>query len=332
MDPLQKRALGKTDIELTRLGLGGTGVGSLYARQDDAGGAATVRRAFELGLRYFDTAPFYGHGSSERRFGAVLSTLPRADFVLSTKVGRLLVPAADDAERPPHFKDEEPFRARFDYSRDAVLRSLEESRARLGIDTFDILYIHDCQDHVREALDGAYPVLDEMRARGEVRAIGAGLNHADVCLELARNADFDCFLLANRYTLLEQSPLDDLLPLCEARGIGIVAGGPFNSGILATGPVAGATYNYRPAAPEALERVRAIESVCAAFDVPLAAAALQFPLAHPAVSSVICGARSAEEIAANAELVRTAVPAECWRELKGAGLIREDAPTPAAPD
>ncbi|MDX1435114.1 MAG: aldo/keto reductase, partial [Gammaproteobacteria bacterium] len=176
------------------------------------------------------------------------------------------------------------------------------------------------------------PVLDEIRARGEVRAIGAWLNHADVCLELARNADFDCFLLANRYTLLEQSPLDDLLPLCEARGIGIVAGGPFNSGILATGPVAGATYNYRPAAPEALERVRAIESVCAAFDVPLAAAALQFPLAHPAVSSVICGARSAEEIAANAELVRTAVPAECWRELKGAGLIREDAPTPAAPD
>lgn len=328
MDPLATRALGRTSLRLTRLGLGGTAVGSLYETQDDPGGQATVRAAWEAGLRYFDTAPFYGHGSSERRFGAVLCELPRADFVISTKVGRALIPAGDDAERPPHFKDEEPFRARFDYSRDAVLRSLDESRERLGIDTFDILYIHDCQEHVREALDSAYPVLDEMRSRGEVRAIGAGLNFADVCLELARNADFDCFLLANRYTLLEQAPLDDLLPLCVERGIGIVAGGPFNSGILATGAVAGATYNYRPAPSEILERVRAIDAVCRKFDVPLAAAALQFPLGHPAVSSVICGARGAEQIAGNVELMRTPVPPALWDALVRARLLREDAPTP----
>lgn len=328
MDPLKRRVLGSTGLELTQLGLGGTSVGSLYGPVDDETATATVRRAYELGVRYFDTAPYYGHGSSERRFGAALAQRPRGSYVLSTKVGRLLVADATGETKPPHFRDSEPFRAEFDFSRDGVLRSIDASRARLGIETFDILYVHDCQDQVEAALEGALPALAELRARGEIAAVGAGLNVVDTCLALARDADLDCLLLANRYTLLEQGPLDALFPLCQERGIGIVIGGPFNSGILATGPVEGARYDYRPAPAEVVERVRLIEAVCAEHGVALPAAALQFPLAHPLVASVVCGARTEEEVMANVALMAAPIPAAFWEALKAKGLLREDAPTP----
>ena len=327
MDPLQRRPLGRTGLEVTALGLGGTGVGGIFTRNDDDTGRATVARAWDLGIRYFDTAPYYGHGASERRYGAVLADRPRAEFVLSTKVGRMLVPG-DDSAKPAHWQDGEPFRAVFDYSPQAVARSLAMSRERLGIERPDLLYVHDAHDHVDEALAGAEPALRAMRDAGEVDGFGAGINWVEPCVRLARGGDFDCFLIAGRYTLLDQSASDELFAICEARGLGIVIGGAFNSGILATGAVPGAHYDYKPARDDVLARVRRIEAVCAAHQVPLPAAALQFPLAHPVVCSVLVGARSPREIEANVAHVRHPIPAAFWDALKADGLLPADVPVP----
>lgn len=329
MDPRARRAFGRSAVELSVLGLGGTGVGGIFERNDERTAQATVQRAWDLGIRYFDTAPYYGHGASERRFGAVLRDKPRADYVLSTKVGRMLVPG-DDTLKPMHWKDGEPWRAVFDYSPEAVRRSLAMSRERLGIDRFDIVYVHDAHDHVADALAGAEPELAGLRGAGEVRAFGAGINWVAPCLELARGGDFDGFLIAGRYTLLDQSAADELFPLCAQRNLGIVIGGAFNSGILATGAVPGAHFHYQPASAEILAQVRRIEAVCAAHGVPLPAAALQFPLAHPVVSSVVVGARSPHEIEVNAQHLAYPIPGAFWDALKSAGLIPAAAPVPEA--
>ena len=328
IDAFGKRRLGRTDLHLTQLGLGCASVGSMYGFVGEEEGMATVRDSYHLGVRYFDVAPLYGYGSAERRVGAGLGDVPRDSFVLSTKVGRLLVPDESGAGKLKHFHDCEPYRAVFDFSRDGVLRSVEESLKRLQVDSIDILFIHDPQWAVGEALDHAYPALDQLRSEGVVKAIGAGIDFSEVCRMLALFADFDCFLLASRYTLLEQTALVDFLPLCEKRNIGVVLGGVFNTGILATGAMEGAYYDHRPAPPDIVTRVQAIQRVCDAHGIPIAAAALQFPLGHPVVASVIPGASKARRIVANAKLMEISIPQSFWSDLKAEGLMLEWAPIP----
>lgn len=337
MTRIARRRLGRTSLEVTEIGFGGTAIGNIYAAVSEAEAEGAVRAAWEAEIRYFDTAPLYGHGLSEHRLGDVLRGIARDRFVLSTKVGRLLVPARAEPVEGGIFEAVLPFAGRLDYSYDGAMRSVEDSLQRLGLNRVDILFIHDLDRRhhgddfarrFREAMDGAYRALERLREDGAVSAIGAGVNEWQPCRDFARAGDFDCFLLAGRYTLLEQGAIEEFLPLAAERGISLVIGGPFNSGILATGPVAGAMYDYAPAPPAILERVRRIEAVCRRHDVPLAAAALQFPLAHPAVASVIPGGRSAHEVKANLALFAQPIPAELWRELKDEGLLRRDAPTP----
>ena len=328
MDPFEKRELGRTGIALTRLGLGGTAVGGLFRENTDEQGAAAVTAAYDLGIRYFDTAPFYGAGASERRFGLGLRDKDRSSYVLSSKAGRLLHPSAPGEGRPPNFELSEPYRAEFDFSGDAIRRSMEDSLERMGLDRIDILYVHDPQGHWQQALDESYPAMDRLRSEGTVRAIGAGVNFSEICYLLLRSADFDCFLLAGRYSLMEQHPLAEFFPLCERKGTCIVIGGPYSSGILATGPVDGAMYQYRPAPPDVRDQVVRIEAVCRAHDVPMAAAALQFPLHHPVVASVIPGGRTSEEVQRNIELMRVEIPPALWAALKDEGLLHKDAPVP----
>lgn len=324
---------------LTELGFGGAPLGNLFTPVLEAAAHRAVKVAVEASVGYFDTAPLYGHGLSERRLGAALHASPRETFVLSTKVGRLLRPCAPDAVEGGAYVDLPSFRPVFDYSYDGVLRSVETSLARLRLERIDILFIHDIDvfthgpalqpERYREALAGAYPALDRLRREGAVRAIGVGVNDWQVCERCVEDADFDCFLLAGRYSLLDQRALDTFLPLCAKRGIGVVIGGPFNSGILATGAVPGATYDYRPAPAAIQARTRALERVCRVHRTPLAAAALQFPLFHPAVASVIAGMRSAEEVERNLALLHHPIPEGLWRDLKAEGLVHLGAPTPA---
>jgi D-threo-aldose 1-dehydrogenase len=288
--------------------------------------SATVRRALELGIRLFDTAPLYGLGASERRLGTVLSGQPRERFVVSTKVGRLLRPSQGRVDE--FFKDAPHLEPYFDFSRDAVLRSLEESRKRLGLERIDIALIHDPDDHYRQAIEEAYPTLADLRAQGVIRAIGAGMNQWRMPARFAREGDFDCFLLAGRYTLLEHEPLREFLPLCRKKGIAVIVGGPYNSGILASDLGPGVKYNYAAAPEEVLSRARRLKAVCDRHGVPLKAAALQFVLAHPAVASAIPGARSAAEVEDNVRMVRLPIPSEVWRDMKDEGLIPREAPVP----
>lgn len=337
MTTIAKRRLGRNALEVTEIGFGGTGIGNIYAAVSDREAERAVRAAYRAGIRYFDTAPLYGHGLSERRLGNVLRHMSRDRFVLSTKIGRRLVPARPDRVQAGIFEGALPFAGVYDYSYDGAIRSVEDSLQRLGLNRVDILLIHDVdrRNHgddypmrLRQAADGATRALERLRREGTVTAIGVGVNEWEPCRDLESAADFDCFLLAGRYSLLEQEPLDGFMSLCEARGISLIIGGPFNSGILATGPVAGAMYNYAPAPPAIVDRVARIDSVCRRHDVPLAAAALQFPLAHPAVASVIPGGRSKHEVAANISLMSRSIPAELWAELKAERLLRQDAPTP----
>jgi D-threo-aldose 1-dehydrogenase len=293
---------------------------------------AVVDAAWDAGIRLFDSAPLYGMGLAEQRLGRALRTRPRDEFVLATKVGRLLRehPSADDdvdaATR--HLFIDTPARVPvFDYSRDGVRRSLEESLDRLGLDRIDIVHIHDADNHEQQALDEAFPALDELRGEGVIAAIGAGMNQTEMLARFARRADFDVFLLAGRYTLLDQSALDELFPACLAEGVAVIAGGVFNSGILAR-PDAGATYDYAPAPPELRARARRLEMTCARHGVPLAAAAVQFPLAHPAVVTALVGVRTPTELEADVALARHPIPAALWDELRAEGLLRAEAPTP----
>ncbi len=321
------------------MGLGGAPLGNLFAELTETDAHDTITRAWQEGIRLFDTAPFYGHGDSERRMGEVLREYGRDGFVMSTKVGRLLEPCAPDEVDGGEFAKTMPFRPVIDYSYDGVMRSFEDSLQRMALPRIDILFVHDldvwthgdeakCDAHARDFMAGGYKALVKLRDQGVIEAIGAGLNEWQACERLARQGDFDCFLLAGRYTLLEQEALATFLPLCEERGIGIIVGGPYNTGILATGAVEGATYDYAPAPPNIMKRVPEIEAVCARHDTGLASAALQFPLGHPAVAAVIPGARTPAEVATNVETFGHEIPAGLWAELKSEGLLRTDAPTP----
>jgi D-threo-aldose 1-dehydrogenase len=284
-------------------------------------------------VRYIDTAPYYGFGQAERCVGDAMRSVPRDEWVLSTKVGRLLHPRQDPIENAGN-RHPMPFEPVFDFSYDAVMRSFEDSLQRLGLARIDILYVHDIgamqqgEAHprlMRVLREGGYRALENLRDSGVVGAIGIGVNEREVLLEAMEWGAWDAFLLAGRYTLLEQAPLDDLLPKCLAAGTSIVVGGPLNSGVLAGRE----TWNYRTAPPEILARVDAIRAVCDDNRVPLVAAALQFPLAHPAVAAIIPGPRSVDEFNTNLELLRHPIPARLWADLRAAGLLHPDAPTPS---
>ena len=327
---LPKRQLSGSPVQLTELSLGCAQLGNLYQAISDEQARDTVDAAWSCGIRYFDTAPHYGLGLSERRLGAALAEYPRNEFVLSTKVGRILEPLHPSGDR-----DDEGFdvaathRRVWDFSRDGILRSLEESLGRLGVDSIDVVYLHDPDNHWREVLDSAYPTLEELRSQGVISAIGAGMNQSQMLTDLARNTDMDVFMLAGRYTLLEQTALDDLLPVCLDRGIGIVAAGVFNSGLLSrNAPSNDAKYNYSEAPAELVARARRISEICERHGTSLPAVALAFPLAHPSVVSVCVGARSPEQIKRNVDLCQEPVPDTIWTELKDSGLLRLDAPVP----
>ncbi len=339
MQASEVRRLGKSGVEVTIMGFGGAPLGNMYQALSDADAWATVRACYEAGIRYFDTAPLYGYGLSEHRVGEALRGRDRDSFVLSTKVGRLLRPGDPATLEHGQFKDALPFAEVYDYGYDGVMRSVEDSLQRLGMHRIDILLAHDLdvwthgseaarQARVAEFMAGGYKAMVELREQGAVRAIGAGINETVACQDLAERGDFDCFLLAGRYTLLEQAPLDALLPLCERRQIALIIGGAYNTGILATGAVPGAYFQYSPAPPEIMARVRRIEAVCARHGVRLPTAALQFPLGHPAVATVIPGTRAPAEVEQNLEIFAPRIPADFWAELKQEGLVRADAPTP----
>ena len=322
------RTIGATNIQVTELSFGGAPLGAVGDRLTDADVQAIVQRAWQGGLRYFDTAPLYGHGLSEKRLGAVLRELPRDEFVLSTKVGRLLVPEAQ-GERFPGMRDAEPLAIRYDYSRDAVRRSLASSLERLGLDRVDILLCHDidvwthgdAQPGIFEAArNGALPALRELREEGVVRAIGLGVNEWQVCSRVLDEMDVDCFLLAGRFTLLEQEPLAEFLPQCVQRQVSVIIGGPYNSGILATDNPRRATYDYKPAPEHLLRKAAAIRRLCQDHGVDPRAAALQYPLRHPAVATVIPGVWAVREVEENLALFATDIPDALWQDLAAAGL------------
>ena len=323
----ERAEIGRTGLKVSRLGLGGAPLAGLYQGVSDEQAARVVNAYLDHGLGFFDTAPLYGSGVSETRLGSALSERVRNAFVLATKVGRLLVP--DPARDQDVWSDDlPPVGPVFDYSYDGTLRSLEESLGRLGLDRVDILHIHDPDNHYDEAMKGSYPALVRMRDEGVIRAVGVGMNQAKMLARFAVEGDFDCFLCAGRYTLVDHTALKRLLPLCEDRGISLIVGGPYNSGILAQGAVEGAKFDYRKAPPQIVEKVRRVEAVCGRHGTPLKAAALQFPLAHPAVAAVIPGARSPEEVDENVKMFEVGIPADFWAELREEGLIPDAAPTP----
>ena len=339
MDPFELRRISDTDIAVTCFGFGGASMGNMYTEARDDKALEAIRSAYEAKVRYFDTAPIYGFGKSEKLYGSVLKDRPRDSFVLSSKVGRLIVtgkPTSQpedkgfETDEDTCFVEIDDTYSKFDYSRDGVLRSLEESRRRLGIDKIDIVYIHDpdVNDSFKQALEEAFPTLAELKSQGVIGAIGAGMNQAEMLFDFAKNADFDCFLLAGRYTLLDQIALKELLPLCQQKNISIIIGGAYNSGILATGAVEGAHYNYEPAPPEIMEKTRKIEAVCARFNIPLKAAALQFPFGHPTVVSNIPGVKTKDRFEENLALFTHPIPADFWTALKEEKLLVPEAPVP----
>jgi D-threo-aldose 1-dehydrogenase len=330
--------LGNGGLTFTELGFGAAPLGNLYRAISDSAAEEILDAAWAGGVRYYDTAPLYGFGLSETRMNRFLRGKPRDSYVLSTKIGRLLKAATPETrDGIGKWFDIPSRREVYDYGYDAVLRSLEFSLERLGVDRVDILYAHDLdvfnhksQDaldaRLREFLDGGYRALCELREQGVIRAFGAGINEWQPCQWLAERGDFDLFLLAGRYTLLEQEALDSFLPLCEAKGIGIVVGGPYNSGILATGPRPGAFYNYDPAPPDILDRVARIEALCDRHGIRMLDAAFRFPLHHPAVVSVIPGGQGITEMEANLAAAQADIPTALWADLKAEGLMRADAP------
>jgi D-threo-aldose 1-dehydrogenase len=341
---LPSRRIGRTEIKVSELGLGAAPIGNLYEPVTDAQARSTLLAATSAGISYIDTAPLYGFGLSERRVGDGVRDV--LNVVISTKVGRLLRPApevVDDRERAG-FRSPMPFSPEFDYSFDGVMQSWQSSLQRLGLARIDILYVHDIDRATHGATHaerikqltrgGGWRALEQLRSSGAIAAVGLGVNGVEVCLDMLQVLDFDVILLAGRYTLLEQDPLAVLFPRCADRGTSIVVGGPYNSGLLATGTRTSLPlhFNYAKAPLPVIEKVRRLESVCDRFEVPLAAAALQFPLAHPQVASVIPGVGSAARIAQTLEWYGRAIPAEFWAVLKNDGLINADSPTPRAVD
>lgn len=337
MHPSLKRKFGRVDLEVTSFGFGTAPVGNIFREIDEPTSDAMYQAAWEAGVRYYDTAPMYGHGLSELRTGQSLRWKDRDDYVLSSKVGRLLQPAPRGTIDFAPWVNAAPFQMQFDYSYDGTMRSVEDSLQRMALERIDICFIHDIDVFTRganqpevfaQAMHGCYRALDRLRGEGVVKAIGVGVNEWEVCHAALQARDFDCFLLAGRYTLLEQDALDAFLPLCEARGAAVVVGGGFNSGILATGARPGAKYNYAPAPEVIMAKVAAIEAVCADHAVPLPAAALQFVVAHPAIPSFIAGTRTVDQLTQNLAWFSHPIPAAFWADLKAKGLLREDAPVP----
>jgi D-threo-aldose 1-dehydrogenase len=335
---LDSKPLGRTGLPLTVLGFGGTALGNMYTAMSEREAIDALDTAYATGIRYFDTAPLYGHGLSELRTGAALRRFEDRGVMLSTKVGWRLKPAFGAPTNAGLFQNINAFSRYEDYTYDGVMRSFEESLNRLGLERTDILLLHDVDRRnqgdrypqvFRTAMDGAYQAMLSLREQKLIKAIGCGLNDWEACEDFAKAGDFDCFLLAGRYTLLHQESLASFLPLCEQRGIGIILGGPYNSGILASGAVRDAWLHYEPAPQAALKKVAALEAVCLRHGVPLKAAALQFPLHHRCVATVIPGMRNSAEIDDNLAMLRTPIPVDLWRELKHAGLIDPEAPTPA---
>jgi D-threo-aldose 1-dehydrogenase len=330
MDAAAPVKLGRTDLVVTRLGIGLAPVGGLYKTVGDEQGAATVDRAWERGLRLFDTAPLYGYGLSERRTGVALAKRPRDEYVLATKVGRLLEPGGADTQEIWPEAASTGVAPRFDFSYGAVRTSLESSLERLGLDRVDVLHIHDPDDHFDEALAGTYRALVDLRKAGVIGAISAGMNQAPMLarfVEEAGEPGFDCFMLAGRYTLLDQSGLDELLPLCARRGIGVMAAGVYNSGLLGN-PSPRSHYDYATPPEPLLGKALAIKAVCEKHGVPLRAAAIQFATGHPAVTTVVIGARSPQQLDDNVAMFEHPIPGALWAELKSTGLLPEHVPTP----
>ncbi|MEM7133012.1 MAG: aldo/keto reductase [Chloroflexota bacterium] len=337
MNPNEKRKLGNTNVQLTQFGFGAASLGEIFELVSEEQSWATLQTAWDNGVRYFDTAPFYGHGLSEHRVGSFLSQQPRQEFVLSTKVGRILKAPEDKANfQIPFFRGGLPFDFDVDYTYDGIMRSYEDSLQRLRLNRIDVLLIHDLEfghhgeklQTYRDQLSGSgWRALEELRSTGEVQAVGAGVNELEVIPYFLKRYDLDVFILARQYTLLEQEALDEALPLCQVRNVGVVLASVFNSGILVTGPVVGAKYVYEDAPAEILEKVSRIEQVCRHHNVSMAAAAIQFPMAHPAVNSVIPGAFQPSHVEENLGYFQEAVPAALWAELKAEGIIRQDAPT-----
>ena len=306
----------------------------------DEAATSLVEHAWSIGIRSYDVAPLYGYGASERRVGAVLSTRPRQDFVLSTKVGRLVratgdLEDGDDIDRQAdgdredaYFADTAGRRIVFDYSYDGVMRSVEESLERLGMSRIDTLYIHDPDDHWADAMEGAYQALEQLRTEHIVKAIGVGMTQSAMLARFADAGDFDVFMLAGRYTLLDQEALSVLLPRCIERGVAVMVAGVMNSGVLAD-PTSGSRYDYGGAPPDIVARSRRLEQVCAKHDVPLRAVAIQFPLAHPAVTGLIAGVRTQAHLDEYPEFMRRTIPTAVWDDLRRHGLIPDAAPTPA---
>jgi D-threo-aldose 1-dehydrogenase len=354
VDPIKKVSLGKTNIMVTQLGVGTNPLGGLYESISPEVAQATIEKCWELGIRFYDTAPVYGYGNAERAVGAVLQNKPRDEFVLNTKVGRLLLedgpPDREDTmviwEGSQLYKGTDDVKPYFDFSYDGVMRSIEDSQERIGIERFDFLHIHDPDWYPEEALEGAYKALDQLRGEGVISAIGCGMNQWEMLADFARKKNFDCFLLAGRYTLLDQSALKELLPLCEEQGIAIINGGVYNSGILCNPDPESAlstnrgadaiptwtenvTYNYIPAEKEMIEKTVKIKNICDNHNVPMMAAAIQFSLHHPAIPTIVMGPRSADQVESNVEMFKVDIPNDLWKELKHEGLLPDEAPTPA---
>jgi D-threo-aldose 1-dehydrogenase len=332
IDWTEKVRVGSTDLLVPRIGLGTASLGNLHEAMTDEAAVAVIERALAAGITYLDTAPLYGHGLAERRIGRAIIGTPRNELVLSTKVGRLLrEDAPPDLSQyyrgVPFYKDVPSAGPVWDFSDDGIRASVAESAERVGVERFDILHLHDPDEHFREASTTGFEALAALRAEGLVSAIGAGMNRTAVQAELVRECDLDVVLVAGRYTLLDQSAMDDLMPLCVERNVAVVVGGVFNSGILAD-PSPGALFDYVPASDDVQSRVRRLQDVCRRYEVPMAAAAVQFPLAHPQVCSVLLGPRSIAELGADLDLLEVDIPADLWTELSRDGLIRESAPLP----
>jgi D-threo-aldose 1-dehydrogenase len=332
MNPSERIRLGKTALAVTRLGLGTAPLGGLFAPVGEPDASATIEGAYAAGVRFFDTAPLYGNGLAEERVGRALRHKRRDEFVLATKVGRLLRAGApldpgQSYRGEPFYKVDSPLNPVFDFSYDGVMRSFEESLRRLGLDRVDILHIHDPDEHWEEALAGAYRALERLRRTNAIAAVGVGMNQVAMLGRFARESDVDCVLVAGRYTLLDQTALAELLPLCLNRNIAVIAGGAYNSGILAD-PTPGATFDYIPAPAEVIARAQRLQAICRLHGIPLRAAAIQFPLGHPAVASVLVGCRSLGEVEDNVHMFRTDIPSEVWHHLRREGLLPDAAPSP----
>jgi D-threo-aldose 1-dehydrogenase len=342
MDPFKRRQLGRTSVSLPQFGFGGAGLGNLFDDIEEATADATLAAAWDGGVRYYDTSPWYGRGLSEHRFGRALFRKPRDEFILSTKVGRLFSAPRDIAAFAASERDWSyglEFAHRHDYTYEGVMRSFEDSLQRLRLTRVDLLIVHDLDSlvlgserlvdaHLDKLATGGILALQDLKAAGKIKAIGAGVNQIGTIPKFLDVLDLDFFLVALPYTLAEQPVLDAEFPLCEARGVGVIIGAVFASGILATGAVPGAKISYRDPTPEEVDRIKRIEAVCRKFETPLAAASLQFTLHHPAVASIIPGAIAPSQVTRNLELFRHETPAELWSELKTQGLLRSDAPTP----